>query len=148
MSLLLKWKPTRLPLPRKFSCSMPVARVRPLPLLKPAPMEKLPARRSVTVTFRSTWSAVPGTRSCSISADSMYSSRCRRRRERSSSGGDSQPPSICRSSRRSTSSWVEMLPTISMRRTYTRWPGSMKKLIATSPCSSSSSVIGLTLAKA
>ncbi len=68
--------------------------------------------------------------------------------ERSSEVLDSQPPSSWRISRRSTSSLMRLAPVKLMLRTYTRLPGSTKKVSDTVWLVLSAVGTGSTLAKA
>ncbi len=82
----------------------------------PPPMVAL--GRSLTAKFTSTMSGEPATGSVVMSTLSMNGSRCRRCLERSSATFDSQEPSSWRSSRRSVSSLLRVVPVKLMWRTY------------------------------
>ena len=146
--LVLTLSDAELPLPNRFCCEIEALMMIFSELEKPAPNIRLPVGRSLTEKLTSTWSVVPGTDGVSTLTSSKKPRRSTRVRERLILEASYQPLSIWRISRRTTSSRVRVLPLTSIRRTYTRRPGSTKIVNATSRLSRSTSGEALTLAKA
>ena len=103
---------------------------------------------SSILKFTSTRSGAPLTGVVSKSTFFTYGRRWMSCLERSSEVFDSQPPSSWRISRRMTSSLMRLAPEKVMLRTYTRLPGSTKKVSDTWCVALSGVGTGSTLAKA